>query len=465
VAARTFLFPAKEFLAMKAWMLSVLELVGVKRPRSRPTATRPSQARPRDRAAFEHLERREVLSAPGIVPFASIPASVTTAGQPAHVALHFAPGQITSDRSGTVVVGFYARPTGGSALNPRIAEVDGPMGRQFPVSIPKRGTAAPSKALFLTTLNTNPGKPQDIAVDVLGLDDKVGSFVLEAFLPGDVNGDGSVDPTDLARLQPIYKSTTGQANFDPAADFNADGHVGCIDRRLTEMNQGARVSYNATPVPTVPRVPTVTPTAVPKAPATPPVPMVPTVAPAPAPAPTPAPVMAKPAAPPVTVVAATPVQAITPLATLPTTVVTPAVVATVPATAVVAPASPTPVLVAPVPAGSVVSSGLAPTSGTTPVYAVSAPPTSAGALVTTAPAAVGYVPAPTSSSPVYYYGQPTIQGPAAGYVAAPAPSSSPVYYYGQPTIQGPSSGYVAVSGPGQGYYYSQPAGQVAVPVR
>lgn len=45
-------------------------------------------------------------------------------------------------------------------------------------------------------------------------------------LPGDIDGDGDVDLSDLAALLGIYGTCIGDANFNPAADFNGSG---CID--------------------------------------------------------------------------------------------------------------------------------------------------------------------------------------------------------------------------------------------
>jgi hypothetical protein len=48
-------------------------------------------------------------------------------------------------------------------------------------------------------------------------------------LPGDVNGDGSVDSRDLGLLLAAYGSYPGDPNWNPAADFDGDGYVGSRD--------------------------------------------------------------------------------------------------------------------------------------------------------------------------------------------------------------------------------------------
>jgi hypothetical protein len=47
--------------------------------------------------------------------------------------------------------------------------------------------------------------------------------------PGDVDGDGDTDLTDLAALLAAYGSVTGDPNFNPAADFDTDGDVDLAD--------------------------------------------------------------------------------------------------------------------------------------------------------------------------------------------------------------------------------------------
>jgi hypothetical protein len=48
-------------------------------------------------------------------------------------------------------------------------------------------------------------------------------------IPGDVDGDGDVDLTDLASLLAAYGSSTGDPNYNPNADFDNDGDVDLLD--------------------------------------------------------------------------------------------------------------------------------------------------------------------------------------------------------------------------------------------
>ncbi len=56
------------------------------------------------------------------------------------------------------------------------------------------------------------------------------TFVIEGpECPGDVDGDGDTDLTDLATLLAAYGSVPGDPNWDPACDFDADNDVDLAD--------------------------------------------------------------------------------------------------------------------------------------------------------------------------------------------------------------------------------------------
>ena len=222
----------------------------------------------------------------------------------------------------------------------------------------------------------------------------VGNFTLEAFLPGDANGDGTVDQTDLSLIKTAYGTATGQANFNPAADFNADGHVGCIDLHLAELNLGSRITYN----------PPVTVAAA----------SIPAIA-------TPAP-------------ATTTAQAVTTVAPASTTTTT-----TVAASSSASSASAASASSASAATASSASAATTTTSTTTTPVATTG--------TTTAPVAQTTPVATAQSTPylAYVYPQSGAIVPIAAPTVETAATPSPVYYYGQPVVQ--SSGFVSASQP------------------
>jgi hypothetical protein len=53
--------------------------------------------------------------------------------------------------------------------------------------------------------------------------------LLNGPLPGDVNGDSTVNCSDLAIVKAAYGKSFGQAGFDLRADVNGDGVVNIVD--------------------------------------------------------------------------------------------------------------------------------------------------------------------------------------------------------------------------------------------
>jgi hypothetical protein len=55
-------------------------------------------------------------------------------------------------------------------------------------------------------------------------------------IPGDANGDGIVDASDLFILERAWGTSIGQKNYDPRADFNGDGVVDASDFFILEYH-------------------------------------------------------------------------------------------------------------------------------------------------------------------------------------------------------------------------------------
>ena len=57
-------------------------------------------------------------------------------------------------------------------------------------------------------------------------------------IPGDVNGDGTVDITDLALVGEAYGTVEGASDYNPDADLNGDGVVDIYDLAECGKNYG-----------------------------------------------------------------------------------------------------------------------------------------------------------------------------------------------------------------------------------
>jgi hypothetical protein len=421
----------QEVITVKAWMHRVAGWAGRMLGRTRSAPLRRRTPRARDHAPLERLERREVLSGGVALHLASLPGRIEAASQLAHVTLSLAPGQVTSERSTPVYMGFTADPAPGSSVTPRVMTVFGPSGLQSPVD---KARSNP----FITKITPPADAPSAFAVDVVGLDDKVGDFVLSAFLPGDADGNGSVDQDDLRRVQAAYGTYEGQSAYDQAADFNRDGRVGCLDRELTRRNLGAHASV-------------VTATQAPAPVVTPPAPAAPPVSPAVVPP------------PPVVVPAQPQPVVVTPVQPQPVVVATPQPAQVVVANVqqqpvVVTPVQPAQVVVANVQQQPVVVTPMQPQAGlptlvyTQPVQTV---PVAATPVAQATP--VGYA-QPAGTVPVYTYGQPVGSAP----VDASRVVQATVYSNGQPVGTIPVYDYGPPVGTVPVYTYGQPTGTVPV---
>jgi len=60
-------------------------------------------------------------------------------------------------------------------------------------------------------------------------------------VPGDVNGDGKVDVSDLFDLSNSYGSDPSTPNWDPYCDFNKDNRVEALDLYIFSKNYGKTV--------------------------------------------------------------------------------------------------------------------------------------------------------------------------------------------------------------------------------
>lgn len=69
------------------------------------------------------------------------------------------------------------------------------------------------------------------------------------FMPGDVNGDNSVDLTDYSMLAKCYNTEWGDEQYLESADFDGDGTIDIADYALLSEHFGLR---GAVPVPFVP---------------------------------------------------------------------------------------------------------------------------------------------------------------------------------------------------------------------
>jgi hypothetical protein len=219
----------------RAWAArTAARILGRRHRPARPAGGR-RQGREAQRPRQEGLERREVLNAAGSPPFAAIVGRIEAPARPAEVVFRLEPGRFVADRTMPMLLAMEAEPLPGSEADVRITHVVSLQGRNTYNIVPRRGPMATNVAVPNV-------RPTLYGVGVRGLDRSTGEFVLNVSLPGDADGDGVVDRTDMGRVRAAYGTTTGSRRYDSGADTNGDGRVGHFDYGLTHRNLGARAS-------------------------------------------------------------------------------------------------------------------------------------------------------------------------------------------------------------------------------
>ncbi|MCW4052447.1 MAG: dockerin type I domain-containing protein, partial [Candidatus Bathyarchaeota archaeon] len=84
------------------------------------------------------------------------------------------------------------------------------------------------------------------ATNPTGIDDDPTDNILDDVtvfitIAGDVDGNGTVDNSDLFELSQAYGSEPGDSNWDPYCDFNGDDKVDILDVANLGKNHGKTV--------------------------------------------------------------------------------------------------------------------------------------------------------------------------------------------------------------------------------
>jgi hypothetical protein len=215
----------------------------------------PSKRRRREyQVSAESLETRELLTGGAGNTFAIMPASVTTAGQTAVVKFTIDPSHFTTPRHQlTLGVDIVADPS--SSVVPQIVSVKPDAGGAVMQTIHARYdshisqvkvTAGSTTSAVIVPLHITPGKPQTFDVTVKGMNNTSGKFLLGFYLPGDTNGDGVVDQTDIKAVKTAMGAAAGGTRYAFDGDANRNGKITSTD--LTYAMQNLGVKTTITPV-------------------------------------------------------------------------------------------------------------------------------------------------------------------------------------------------------------------------
>lgn len=207
----------------------------------------------------EFLEERLVLSANQGSTFAIMPGTVSTAGQVSTVTFKIDPALFTAPKDGKIVFGIdvasaSSSSTSATTLKPEVVGVTSSTGKHYEVTHSKYN-AQVAKANKLGNQDTSAGlvtlpvpksgqAPATYTVEVKGLKNTTGQYLLGFYLPGDVAGTGTVTAADIKTIKSELGMTASNSSYNFDADANRNGQVTKSDLSIAQENLGATVSVS-----------------------------------------------------------------------------------------------------------------------------------------------------------------------------------------------------------------------------
>ena len=204
----------------------------------------------------EQLESRELLTGGAGNTFAIIPGAITKANQPAVIKFTIDPTHFTIPK-GKFTLGVDIVKDPSSTLKPMISGLTNSKGiavlgvkhSTYAAKLPSASVVAGSTtSAVLAPIqmdSRNPNGSVTYSVDIKGLQGTTGNFLLGFYLPGDANGDGKVDSTDVATIKKQLGANGGTSVYNFDSDTNRDGRIAMNDLNVAKQNLG--VSTTVTP--------------------------------------------------------------------------------------------------------------------------------------------------------------------------------------------------------------------------
>jgi hypothetical protein len=215
--------------------------------------------RPRTQFGPEALETRSLLTGGAGNTFAIIPGTITTPGQTVDVTFTIDSSHFKLPHGKMALGVDVAAASDASTLLPFISSVTDPHGNLIPQTFhsmynphlthPQVAALGPKAASVITPIGFYPhnsSQPATYTVQITGEGSGTGQFYVGFYLPGDAQGDGTVDQQDIKIIKSLQGTTSSSSNYDFNADVNRDGRIGPIDLAYVLQNQG--VSVNVSPV-------------------------------------------------------------------------------------------------------------------------------------------------------------------------------------------------------------------------
>lgn len=206
--------------------------------------------------AAETLEARSLLTGGAGNTFALESVTIPSAGGTVNVPFTIDSRNFTLPR-GKFALGVDVAPASGSSVKPLITEIISPTGN--PVSQAFHSIYNPNlthlqvasgkgTSAVLTPIAMIPGQPNTpvtYQVQITAEGGTSGSVLVDFYLPGDVNGTGTVTKQDVQEVRSLVGTRANSKRYNFQADTNRDGRIGLIDVAYTRQNLG--VSTNLLP--------------------------------------------------------------------------------------------------------------------------------------------------------------------------------------------------------------------------
>jgi hypothetical protein len=199
----------------------------------------------------EGLESRGLLTGGAGSLFAVMPATFASPGATVEVPFTIARDEFHAPR-GTFQIGLDVSSAQG---NPMIASVDNASGRVLhrathatydpSVSAKLNGKTTTSAAIATVTVGPH---ATAYAVRIVGDNQTDGGANVGFYLPGDANGDGVVDQSDIKTIKADMGAKYGASNYSIDADPDRDGVINRNDLRIAERNLGVSTKVLPTAV-------------------------------------------------------------------------------------------------------------------------------------------------------------------------------------------------------------------------
>lgn len=199
----------------------------------------------------EVLESRSLMTGGAGDTFALVPGTVANPGGTAQIPITLDPSLFHLPK-GRMVLGIDVVPKNGSTVEPLISKIENAHGQivsqaihtiynpHLSHSAVARGAGTRAVLAPLTTFPHQPTRPVTYTVNIQGVNRTSGDFLIGFYLPGDANGDGVVDQSDVQLVKSLLGAKAGDNRYNFDADVNRDGRIGPIDVAYTTQNLGVQ---------------------------------------------------------------------------------------------------------------------------------------------------------------------------------------------------------------------------------